>query len=73
MKAILEFDLDLIEEEEKFRVVSKALDWYFVCLDLDKELRDMIKYRKAPKAVEKVRELFHSIMEQRGVSLEDMS
>ena len=73
MKATLEFDLDMAEEEEKFRVVSKALDWYFVCLDLDKELRDMVKYQKAPKAVENVWSLFHSIMMQRGVSLEDMS
>ena len=73
MKAILEFDLDLADEKERFRVVSKALDWYFVCLDLDKELRDMIKYRNAPKAVEKVRALFHNIMQEYGVSLEDMS
>jgi hypothetical protein len=71
MKAILEFDLP--EDEEAFHVSAKAVDWYLVCLKLDRELRTMLKYRKAHAYVETIRKQLHELMEEHKVSLEDMS
>ena len=73
MKAILEFNLDSPEDSEKFKVASRATEWYLVCLTLDNELRNMLKYHNAPTEVGDVRTRFHKVMEEYGVSLEDMS
>lgn len=73
MKAILVFDLEDHSDNEKFRVASRALEWYLVCLNLDNDLRDMLKHRGAGKAIEEVRSKFHQLMEEYGVSLDDMS
>jgi len=73
MKAMLEFDLDEPNDGQKFNVASRATDWFFVCFDLDVELRNMVKYKGAPKAVEKIRAKLHELMEDRGISLDDMS
>lgn len=73
MKAILVFNLDDHSDNELFRVASRAQDWYFVCVNLDNELRDMVKHRGEGKAIEEVRSKLYSLMEEHGVSLEDMS
>jgi hypothetical protein len=73
MKAILEFDLDSPEDQEKFKVASRSTEWYLVCLTLDKEIRDELKYRDGSQSLERIRARFHEIMTEYGVSLEDMS
>lgn len=73
MKAILTFNLEEPEDRDSFKLACNAQSWYFVCFELDRELRDMIKYRGAGSEVETVRIKLHSIMEEHGVSLEDVS
>lgn len=73
MKAKLEFDLDRVEDEEKFRVCSNGVSWFLVCLGIDKEMRDLVKYHNAHEDVSLVRQKLYNLMDQHGVSLEDMS
>ena len=77
MKAILEFDLDSPDDSEKFKVASRSTEWYLVCLSLDNELRDKLKYpndfKTETQALDWARDRFHEIMQEYGVSLEDMS
>ena len=77
MKGILVFDLNDTAEAERFRVASKAQDWYFVCLELDRELRNIVKYDDVgvfkAQAVEEIRTMLSELMAIYKVSLKDMS
>jgi len=44
MKAILEFDLNESDEEEKYKVYVKAIDLYFCLCDIEQEVRQDLKY-----------------------------
>ena len=77
MKGILVFDLNDTGEAERFRVASKAQDWYLVCLELDRELRNIVKYDDVgvfkAEAFEEIRTMLHELMAIYRVSLDDMS
>ena len=77
MKGILVFNLNDTAEAERFRVASKAQDWYLVCLELDRELRNIVKYDDVgvfkAEAVEQIRTMLHELMAIYKVSLDDMS
>ena len=77
MKGILVFNLNDTAEAERFRVASKAQDWYLVCLELDRELRNIVKYDDVgvfkAQAVEEIRTMLHELMAIYKVSLDDMT
>jgi len=72
MKAILKFDLDKPEEEERFKVFIKAIDLYFCLYDIDSELRNRAKYENDEYA-EKFRDFMYEKLKQYDLSLDMLS
>lgn len=73
MRAILTFRLP--QERCEFNIASRAMDWAFVCLDMDTWLRNLIKYGSESMdvaTIEKCRNILREFLNEHGVSLEDI-
>ena len=77
MKAILEFDLP--QDNQEFKLATKASDWWNVCWEMDKWLRTQYKYmsdeeysKEKYDAYYEAREKLFEIMSENGVSLDDV-
>ena len=77
MKAILEFNLP--EDQQEFDLATKGLKWWNVCWDMDQWLRAQYKYMpdndySADKynALYEARQKLFELMQQNGVSLDDV-
>ena len=74
MEAILKFNLP--EERPEFELAVDASKWYSVCWDMDQYLRSQTKYapddmpEEEYKALVKVREKLHRIINENGVDLD---
>lgn len=78
MKAILEFDLP--EDEQDFKLATKASDWWDVCWQMDQWLRAQYKYMSDESYSEdkynayyEARQKLFELMSENGVSLDDVS
>lgn len=71
MKATLEFNLP--DDQEEYKIVSRALDMYHVVHELDQELRAKAKYSEEPENIitvyVEIRELLHRLLNEHNVSL----
>lgn len=78
MKAILEFDLNQEDDDVAHKRAVKALDLCIVLWDIDQYLRSQTKYapddmpEEAYNALDKAREKFYEIMNERNVSLDEL-
>ena len=76
MKAILEFDLNEINDEYAHRRAISSTDAYLVILDMSRHLRDKIKYGDLPddvaSALEEVREYLFIQLSNRNVNIDDL-
>lgn len=71
MKGTLTFDLP--EERTGFNIYSKGMDWALAAWDLDLWLRNKIKSsNKGEPEYQAVREELYKILEDRGLSFEDI-
>ncbi|MCP4597016.1 hypothetical protein [Neptuniibacter sp.] len=71
-KATLEFNLP--EEQSEWRVTDRAMDWALAMWDLDQWARSMIKHFDIDKyRLSLVREKMCELLEERGISLDDIS
>lgn len=77
MKAILEFNLP--EDNQEFKLATKASDWWNVCWEMDQWLRQQYKYMPDEKyskekydAYYEAREKLFELMSENGVSLDDV-
>ena len=68
MQAILKFNLP--EEENEFKVATRALDYFGILFDLDQEMRKFLKYGHKFKTVEEVIEYVREIINE--VKLDDI-
>ena len=75
-RAILHFKLP--GESCEYRIASHAMDWALAMLDLDNELREIVKYRSDDygadelTAYDAVRDMLRKHLSGNGVSLEDI-
>ena len=78
MKAILEFDLNQEDDDVAHKRAVKALDLCIVLWDIDQYLRSQTKYapddmpEEVYNALDKAREKFYEIMNERNVSLDEL-
>ena len=77
MKAILEFNLP--EDNQEFKLATKALSWWNVCWDMDQWLRAQYKYMPDGEYSEdkynayyEARQKLFGLMQENGVSLDDV-
>ena len=77
MKAILEFNLP--EDNQEFKLATKASDWWNVCWEMDQWLRKKYKYMPDEEyssdkydAYYEAREKLFELMNENGVSLDDV-
>ncbi len=77
MKAILEFNLDEPDENERFRLASTAIDWYMALYDFDMQMRSWVKYghefKDIDDALYDVREKLWECMRDNHVNLDMLS
>jgi hypothetical protein len=80
MKAILEFNMDDPHDKELHNLMTHAEDWFMVVYDLNKWVRNKIKYgdwndagRAEQKTLEELSTMLYSWMENSGISLDDLS
>ena len=78
MKATLEFNLP--EDNDDFKLATKGKDWWNVCWEMDQWLRAQYKYMPDTEyskdkydAYYEAREKLFELMNQNGVSLDDVS
>lgn len=78
MEAILKFSLP--EDEEQFKLATKAMDWWSVCWEMDQWLRSQYKYMPDKEYSEdkndayyEARQKLSEIMAENKVSLDDIS
>ena len=78
MKAILEFELP--EDNQEFKLATKASDWWNVCWQMDQWLRAQYKYMSDESYSEdkynayyEARQKLFDLMSENGVSLDDVS
>ena len=78
MKATLEFDLP--QDNQEFKLATKASDWWNVCWQMDQWLRAQYKYMPDEKyskekydAYYEAREKLFELISENGVSLDDVS
>ena len=71
-KATLEFDLD--EDRCAFKITSDAMSWALVSWDMDQYLRGLVKYGTEldTKTLEAIREHLWDLINDHGVSLDDI-
>ena len=75
MKAKLEFDMP--EDQGAFRLASHGVDWALVAWDIATgDLRTWLKhghsFESADDALEAVRDLVYRVIDEHGVSLDDI-
>jgi hypothetical protein len=77
MKAILEFDLP--QDNQEFKLATKASDWWHVCWEMDQWLRQQYKHmpdefysKDRYDAYVEAREKLFELMSENGVSLDDV-
>tara|TARA_B110000285_G_C14578194_1_gene360918 strand:- start:211 stop:447 length:237 start_codon:yes stop_codon:yes gene_type:complete len=77
MKAILKFNLP--EDNQEFKLATKASDWWNVCWQMDQWLRAQYKYMPDEKyskekydAYYEARDKLFELMSENGVNLEDV-
>jgi len=71
--ATLTLTYDLDTESREAEVASKAIDLYFVLVNIDNYMRDLIKYRYNEcdvKTVEMIREELYDILNGANLSLD---
>ena len=78
MKATLTFNLP--EDNQEFKLATKASDWWNVCWQMDQWLRAQYKYMPDEKyskekydAYYEAREKLFELISENGVSLDDVS
>ena len=78
MKAILEFNLP--EDNQEFKLATKASDWWNVCWEMDQWLRQQYKYMSDDEyskdtydAYYEARQKLFELMNDNGVSLDDVT
>jgi hypothetical protein len=77
MKAILEFNLDVPEDETAYKRCNSSLDMWMVLWEYDQWLRSQIKYNDNISADEKnayedAREMLYEKLNEQGVVLDDL-
>jgi hypothetical protein len=78
-KAVLEFDLNDRDDEERFKLCSKVIDICLVVWDTEQMLREYWKYKEDKltgdqyKIVEEIRDEFYNIMERHKYSTDECS
>ena len=77
MEAILKFNLP--EDNQEFKLATKAQNWWSVCLEMDQWLRAQYKYMPDNEYSEdkynayvQAREKLFELMRENGVSLDDV-
>lgn len=74
MKVILEFNLP--DEQSEYTVASKAISWYSIVWDIDRWLRERLKYghkfKNADDALEAARDELYLIMERNKVDFNEV-
>lgn len=77
MKAIIEFNLP--EDNDDFKLAIKGKDWWNVCWEMDKWLRQQYKYMPDEEYSKdrydtyyEAREKLFELMNDNGVSLDDI-
>lgn len=76
MKAILKFvyDTENYDQVREVETIQHALDWKFALQDVDTAIRDKLKYdgnlsEDAFKALDEIRRLIHSTLNEKNLSL----
>lgn len=77
-KAILEFDLNNIDDERMFKRCTKSQDLASALWDIEQYLRSQIKYNEelsyeGCKAVEEVRKRFYEIVNEYSIDLDTIT
>jgi hypothetical protein len=77
MRAILEFNLDEIEDKENFDKCMRATDLCLLLWNFDQYLRSQIKYNNSLsseecKAHEKVREKLNDMIQDASLNLDNL-
>lgn len=74
MKARLEFNLP--EEKCEFNIASRSMEWALTVWDIDQKLREWLKYgaefKRSVDALEHLRSYIHELLDERGISLDDI-
>jgi hypothetical protein len=77
MEAILKFNLP--EDNQEFKLATKAQDWWHVCWEMDQWLRTQYKYMPDNEYSEdkynayvQARDKLFELMSENGVSLDDV-
>ena len=77
MEAILKFNLP--EDNQEFKLATKAQNWWSVCWEMDQWLRAQYKYmpdneysEDKYKAYVEARDKLFELMRENGVSLDDV-
>ena len=77
MEAILKFNLP--EDNQEFKLATKAQDWWNVCCDMDQWLRAQYKYmpdetynKDKHDTYWEARQKLFELMSEHGVSLDDV-
>jgi hypothetical protein len=68
MKASLSFEFEIPEEREEYETVVQAADWKAAALDMDRWLRDQIKYLGKTQ-YQQVRDKLLVILDERGLKV----
>ena len=72
MKAIIEFNSP--EDNNEHRIAVDSMSWALTAWDIDRKLRDWLKYghefKTADEAIEKTREFLHETLYERNISLD---
>ena len=75
MQAILKFNLP--EDRDEYTASSHGMNYALTCWDIDQKLREWLKYghqfESADEALERVREVFHEIMDDHNIHLDMIS
>jgi len=76
MKFNLEFNMEEPEDKAQYRVYMLAMDWALAVSDLDEKLRSWLKhghpFTSPDQALEATRQTLHDILQERGISLDDI-
>ena len=76
MKAVLEFDLQDLEDRIEHQRMLKAKDMSIALWDMSQELRKKVKYatddlsEDTYKAYEEIQDIFYGILNQHNIDLE---
>jgi len=73
MKAILEFNLDDVDDQHSHKQCIKAKDMALALSEISDKFRDINKYGCCSDGTKQfTAEIFYSILSERGISIDDL-